>query len=78
MENDLVLLVKLIGASAYVATILQNRRHILGFCFKFTEKVKANIVLSELDRVEEARGYKLIPKGFLSRKSVTTILVLLY
>jgi hypothetical protein len=78
MEHDLKLLSSVLGASAYVVTILSYRREILSTCFKLTENVKRNIFLRELDRVEEARGYKLIPKGFLSCKGVTIINVLLY
>ena len=78
MERNLALLGAVLGASAYAVAVLSRRRDILDGCFKLTENVKDKIILRELNRVEEARGYKLIPKGFLSRKSVTTIHVLLY
>ncbi|PMD22693.1 hypothetical protein NA56DRAFT_644863 [Hyaloscypha hepaticicola] len=67
MERDLRLLGSLLGASAYAVAILSYRREIFGSFFKFTENVKRNVILKELERVEEARGYKLIPKGFLSQ-----------
>lgn len=78
MENDFRLLGFLLGVSVYALTITMRRREILGVCFSITEIAKRHITLKELSRVEEVQGYKLIPMGFLSRKSFTVIHVLLH